>query len=87
MAMGFNLNEKKVSKDLLINHNFTNAMFFGRTGSGKTSCGILPNIEDRIKNDYGVLVYDFKGNLHTQVKLLANKYKKLNDVIEIGKPW
>ena len=32
---------------------------------------ILPNIEDRIKSDYGLLIYDFKGNLHLQTKYLA----------------
>lgn len=87
MELGFNKKELKVSKDLVINHDFTNAIIFGRTGSGKTSCAILPNIEDRIKNDFGVLVYDFKGNLHAQVKYIANKYNKLNKVTEIGKPW
>lgn len=87
MSFGFNVNEKKVFKDLVINHDFTNAIIFGRTGSGKTTCAILPNIEDRIKSDYGLLIYDFKGNLHLQTKYLANKYNKLADVIEIGKPW
>lgn len=47
----------------------------------------MPNIEDRIKSGYGVLIYDFKGTLHLQTKYLANKYNKLSDVIEIGKPW
>ena len=87
MGLGFNLNESKVFKDLVVNHDFTNAIIFGRTGSGKTSCAILPNIENRIKSNYGLLVYDFKGNLHLQVKYLANKYERLSDVIEIGKPW
>ena len=62
-------------------------LFLERTGSGKTSCVILPNIEDRIESDYGLLIYDFKGNLHLQTKYLAQKYNKLSDVIEIGKPW
>ncbi|QKJ26278.1 type IV secretion system DNA-binding domain-containing protein [Aliarcobacter cibarius] len=87
MELGFNRKESRVVNNLVINHDFTNAIIFGRTGSGKTSCAILPNIEDRIKDDFGVLVYDFKGNLHTQVKYIANKYDKLNKVIEIGKPW
>ena len=87
MEIGFNKNEVKTLKNLVINHDFTNAIMFGRTGSGKTSCAILPNIDNRIKNDFGILVYDFKGNLHNQVKCIANKYDKLNKVIEIGKPW
>ena len=87
MGIGFNSNKNVIFKDLVVNNDFTNAIIFGRTGSGKTSCAILPNIENRIKSDHGVLIYDFKGNLHLQVKYLANKYDKLSDVIEIGKPW
>lgn len=75
MSIGFNINRKKIFKDLIVNNDFTNTIFFGRTGSGKTSCAILPNIENRIQLNQGILVYDFKGNLHTQVKYLANKYK------------
>ena len=87
MAMGFNNSNNKSVKEMIINKDFTNGIVFGRTGSGKTSCCILPNIEDRIKSDYGLLIYDFKGNLHLQTKYMANKYNKLSDVIEIGKPW
>ncbi|MCT7464606.1 TraM recognition domain-containing protein [Aliarcobacter cryaerophilus] len=87
MEIGFNKKEMLASKNLVIDHDFTNGIIFGRTGSGKTTCAILPNIEDRIKNDFGIIVYDFKGNLHLQVKYIANKYKKLDQVIEIGKPW
>mgnify|MGYP003617304181 CR=1 FL=1 len=38
MEIGFNKNEVKTLKNLVINHDFTNAIMFGRTGSGKTSC-------------------------------------------------
>jgi hypothetical protein len=85
--MGFNNSKNKSVKEMIINKDFTNGIIFGRTGSGKTTCAILPNIEDRIKSDYGLLIYDFKGNLHLQTKYIANKYNKLSDVIEIGKPW
>lgn len=87
MKMGFDIKENRNTKRIEVPKDFTNAMFFGRTGSGKTTGAILPVMEDRIKSDYGLLVYDFKGNLHLQTKYLANKYKKLNNVIEIGKPW
>ena len=87
MEIGFNKKEMLASKNLVINHDFTNGIIFGRTGSGKTTCAISPNIEDRIKNDFGVIVYDFKGTLHLQVKYIANKHNKLDKVIEIGKPW
>lgn len=79
---------KEISfKDLIVKQDFTNAIIFGRTGSGKTSCAILPNIEERIKSNHGVLIYDFKGNLHLQVKHIANRYGKLNKVTQIGTPW
>src|SRR5574344_449978 len=87
MKMGFDIKENRNTKRIEVPKDFTNAMFFGRTGSGKTTGAILPVMEDRIKSDYGLLVYDFKGNLHLQTKYLANKYKKLNNVIELGKPW
>lgn len=87
MKMGFNTPRGKYVKSIEVPKDFTNAIFFGRTGSGKTTGAILPIVEDRIKSDYGILIYDFKGNLHLQVKYLANKYNRLDDVIEIGKPW
>lgn len=87
MKMGFNTPKGKYIKNIEVPKDFTNAIFFGRTGSGKTTGAILPVIQDRIKSDYGLLIYDFKGNLHLQVKYLANKFDRLDDVIEIGKPW
>ena len=87
MKIGFNTSNTNVKNNIIFPKDFTNGIIFGRTGSGKTSCAILPNIEDRIESDYGLLIYDFKGNLHLQTKYLAQKYNKLSDVIEIGKPW
>lgn len=69
----------------LVPINFTNALCYGVTGSGKTSGFILPNIEHRIKANHALLVYDFKGNLHTAVKFIATKHNKLEDIIEVGK--
>lgn len=87
MTIGFNVKNTELKRNLLAKQTSTSAIYYGRTGSGKTSCAILPNIEDRIKSDYGLLIYDFKGNLHAQVKHLAKKHNKLDSVIEIGKPW
>jgi len=85
--IGFENKEVKTIKTPLVEENFTNAICFGKTGSGKTTGYILPNIENRIKLGHGILVYDFKGNIHEQVKVLAQKHGKLDDVIEVGKPW
>ena len=67
--------------------NFTNSIAFGQTGSGKTSNFIFPNIENRMKLGHTIIVYVYKQNLANQVKALAKRYGKLNDVIEIGVPW
>ena len=37
MEIGFNKKEMLASKNLVINHDFTNGIIFGRTGSGKTT--------------------------------------------------
>jgi hypothetical protein len=85
--MGFYAKSEKLIQKPLVEENFTNSICYGKTGSGKTSGYILPNIENRIKLNHGVLVYDFKGNLHNQVKAIAAKHNKLQKVKEIGKPW
>jgi len=87
MRMGFIENNKTQSKTLVVDDTFTNAICYGQTGSGKTTAFILPNIENRIKLNHGILIYDFKGNIHTHVKAIADKHGKLNCVHEIGKPW
>lgn len=84
--LGFKESIKNV-KVPLVDDSFTNAICYGRTGSGKTTAFILPNIENRIKKGHGILVYDFKGNMHKHVKYIANSLGKLQDVYEIGKPW
>ncbi len=86
-TMGFEKDSQRVIEQPLVPISFTNAICYGKTGSGKTSGYILPNIENRIKQNHGILVYDFKGNLHVQVKMIAQKHGKLEDVVEIGKPW
>lgn len=71
----------------VVKDEFTHALCIGETGSGKTTGFILPNIKDRIAKNHGILVYDFKGNLHLGVKKLALESDRLGDVIEIGTPW
>jgi len=88
MSMGFSINEEeKVTYNPIVPENFTSSICYGRTGSGKTTGFILPNIENRISLGHGILVYDYKGNQHEQVKYLAQKANKLNDVFEIGTQW
>jgi hypothetical protein len=84
--IGF-LEQTKNITQVMVEENFTNAICYGKTGSGKTTGFMLPNIENRIKNDHGILIYDFKGNIHQHIKNIAKKYDKLDSVHEIGKPW
>ena len=87
MSIGFikdqihtNINEK-----LQIPVDFRHCLILGETGSGKTSSVINPLLLDRMEKNYGILIFDFKGNYHYTVKAFAKKENKLNDVIELGK--
>jgi hypothetical protein len=86
MQVGFT--QSSISRRLpLVKKDFKNAMCYGQTGSGKTTGFMLPNIEDRLQAGYGLLIYDFKGTMHLQVKQIAKKNNRLEDVIEVGKLW
>jgi len=91
-TMGFiQVDEKSTSKkrksSLIVPATFTHSIAFGETGSGKTSSFIYPNLQKRIALGHGILLYDYKGKEHLSVKYLAKKAGRLDDVIEIGKPW
>ena len=75
------------SKSILVPETFTHSIVFGQTGSGKTTSFIYPNLEERIAKGHSILLYDLKGREHLSVKYLAQKYDRLYDVVEIGKPW
>ncbi len=80
--------QEKISVNTpLVPTDFRHSLCTGETGSGKTSSFVLPNMQNRLKDGYGILVVDFKGNMHTQVKALAHRENRLDDVIEIGVPW
>ncbi len=71
----------------LVPTDFRHALCLGETGCGKTTSFILPNIDQRLQSDCGMLIVDVKGNLHSQVKALARRHNKLHNVVEIGVPW
>lgn len=87
--MGFNkaIASQQKEATILIPETFTHAVCIGQTGSGKTTAFIYPNMQHRIEQGHGLLVYDYKGKEHTFVKHFADKSGRLNDIIEIGKPW
>lgn len=87
--IGF-LKTEKMTNDIsttIVPIEFTHSCAIGQTGCGKTTNYIYPNISNRIKLNHGLLVFDYKGKEHLSVKVLANRYKRLDDVIEIGKDW
>jgi len=87
-SMGFIRQEtQSLSSSILVPKTFTHSIAFGQTGSGKTTGFIYPNLISRINSRHGILLYDYKGKEHLSVKYLAKHFGRLDDVIEIGKPW
>lgn len=90
-VMGF-LREQNTQKtvdqvSLIVPNNFTHSYAVGQTGCGKTSSFIYPNLDDRIKNGHGIILFDHKGKEHRSVKYFAHTHNRISDVIEIGTPW
>lgn len=91
VTMGF-IQTNDTDKELQTHSNivpetFTHSITFGETGSCKTSSFIYPNLKERISLGHGILLYDYKGKEHLSVKAFAYMQKRLQDVVEIGKPW
>jgi hypothetical protein len=74
------------SCDLSPKNDFSHTLIMGDTGSGKTVSLILPMINERIKQGYGMMIYAYKGHEHKRVKYLAKEAGCLDRVMEIGKP-
>lgn len=90
-VMGFikpeNTSKSVETSSLIVPKLFTHSFAVGQTGCGKTSSFIYPNLDDRIKNGHGILLFDHKGKEHRSVKYFAQKHARLHDVVEIGTPW
>ncbi|MDN5078551.1 hypothetical protein [Aliarcobacter butzleri] len=80
-------NKVRKEKELIVPKKYTHSCAVGQTGCGKTTSYIYPNLNERIYNNNGILVMDYKGKEHNAVKVFANRHNRLNDVVEIGKPW
>ncbi|MFA7083771.1 MAG: hypothetical protein WC141_04460 [Arcobacteraceae bacterium] len=74
-------------KELIVPKEYTHSCAVGQTGCGKTTSYIYPNLNERISQNDGILVMDYKGKEHNAVKALAKRHNRLDDVVEIGKPW
>ena len=87
MKLGLIKDDKLLEKIPLVDVRFTHSLCVGQTGSGKTTSFVYPNILERMKLNHGILFFDIKGSEHIALKSLANESKRLDDIIEIGKPW
>lgn len=87
MAVGFLDGSFRGNDGIIVPLEFTNSICFGQTGSGKTTGYILPNIQSRLEEGHAVIVFDYKGNLHSHIKRLAKTFNRLGDVVEIGPIW
>jgi len=88
MSIGFVNNKREdITKLVKVEPDFMHGLCEGATGSGKTASFILPVMDDRLKRGHGVLIYTYKGHEHKKIKYLANRCARLNDVIEVGKPF
>lgn len=56
----------------------------GGTGSGKTTSIILPMVDALMRQGFGGVILDIKGNLGAQTRALAQKCGRQDDVIEFG---
>jgi len=72
---------------LLVPVEYTHSCAIGQTGCGKTTSYIYPNLNERIKNQHAILLFDYKGKEHAALKAIAKRNYRLNDVVEIGVPW
>lgn len=61
-----------------------NTLVLGTTGSGKTSCVVLPAAERLFAAGFGGLIIDIKGNMAAQVRALAARHGREKDVVEFG---
>ncbi len=87
MHVGLIKNENNKEEVPLCDVKFTHSLCIGQTGSGKTTSFIYPNLQKRMQLGHGILFFVIKGNEHLAIKTLAKKENRLEDVIEIGKPW
>lgn len=71
----------------VIPFDFLHGFVSGATGSGKTASVIRPTLKDRIKRGNSVIFYAYKGHEHRYIKQIASEARRLEDVVEIGKPF
>jgi len=88
-AIGFGRerDERETAERVVVPLDYRHACCIGSTGSGKSASIILPTLEDRIARGHTVLFFAYKGHEHRQVKAIARRHGRLEDVKEFGKPY
>jgi len=90
-VMGFLANEANNSSSneasQIPPQDFKHAICIGDTGSGKTATFIMPTLKDRIEQGNAIVFMDHKGHERRKIMKLALDADRLDDVIEIGKPF
>lgn len=61
-----------------------NTLVLGTTGSGKTTSAILPAADRLIAAGFGGVIIDVKGSFSPQIRQLAARHGRLEDVVELG---
>jgi len=79
--------ETNIENTLILPTNYTHSCAIGATGCGKTTGYIYPNLNKRMKEGHGILLFDYKGKESAAVKAIAKRNYRLTDVMEIGVPW
>ena len=90
-VMGFLANEANNSStseaSQIPPQDFKHAICIGDTGSGKTATFIMPTLKDRIEQGNAIVFMDHKGHERRKIMKLALDADRLDDVVEIGKPF
>jgi hypothetical protein len=79
--------EEKSVRKTMVPCDFQHAICFGMTGSGKTASLVLPTLAARLLRGHGIIAYTYKGHEHRKIKYLAKAFNRLEEVMEIGKPY
>jgi len=81
------LSDSKEKITNVIPFDFLHGFVSGATGSGKTASVIRPTLKDRIERGNSIIFYAYKGHEHRYIKHIASEVGRLEDVVEIGKPF
>ena len=86
-TIGFIQQSDANNSNQIVPKDYRHALCYGDTGSGKTATFIMPNLQERIQQGNAIVFLDHKGHEHQKIKHFAIDANRLEDVVEIGKPY